>query len=66
MNIETANEMKWAAVSVWIECDRCGRAFGGPGVELSIQSVQIRRRKWNLCTGCQEALNIREQEQAAA
>jgi hypothetical protein len=33
---------------VWIECDRCGRAYGGPGVLEA-----VRRLGWeNVCAEC--------------
>ena len=39
-------------VEVWIECERCGVAFGGPGLTLAVQRVGDEV----LCTKCQRKL----------
>jgi len=36
---------------VWIECQSCGRAFGGPGIELSVR----RYSDGIFCTECRPA-----------
>ncbi len=37
---------------VWVECDGCGVAFGGPGLSRVVSRVG----KTVLCTGCQRKL----------
>ena len=37
---------------LWVECDLCGCAFGGPGVNKAIVAVG----HVNICIGCQREI----------
>ena len=43
----------WIETEIWIECDRCGKAFGGPGVfeAMRVSGCKI------LCARCWSALS---------
>lgn len=37
---------------IWIECDRCGRVFGGPGVFAVIQERATSQGRILVCSDC--------------
>ena len=41
--------LEFGETVVWVECDLCGRAFGGPGLSKAIVAVG----RVNVCVECQ-------------
>ena len=40
--------LAFGETAVWVECDVCGRALGGPGLNKAIVAVG----RVNVCVGC--------------
>jgi len=64
--------LAFGETAVWVECDVCGRAFGGPGMDKAIVAVghanvcvdclRKSRRKWGTSAGgAAEAGNSRRE-----
>ena len=47
MQVET-EILFYGETAVWIECDQCGRAYGGPGVMSAIAATV----QGNICVEC--------------
>ena len=43
---------------MWVECDECGRTFGGPGLGKVVVPVVADSERLNLCTECVERLKL--------
>ena len=44
--------LAFGETEVWVECDQCGRAFGGPDVNKSVVAVRHAIGHTNVCVDC--------------
>ena len=47
MDVET-EMLIYGETAVWVECDQCGRAYGGPGVRSAVVAIA----QGNVCIEC--------------